>query len=45
MKGLAIVEAKIENILGYPVDGEGQKQAAFPVHTLTSEDKYDIDMA
>jgi plastocyanin len=45
MEGLVIVQAKIEDIPDYPVDAEGQKQAVFPVHTLTTEDKYDIDMA
>jgi plastocyanin len=45
MEGLVIVEANIENIPDYPVNAEGQRQTVFPVHTLTSEDKYDIDLA
>ncbi|MFZ0557212.1 MAG: plastocyanin/azurin family copper-binding protein [Nitrososphaeraceae archaeon] len=45
MEGLVIVQAQIENIPDYPVDAEGKKQAVFPVHTLTNDDKYDIDMA
>lgn len=45
MEGLVIVQAQIGNIPDYPVDAEGQRQAVFPVHTLTNDDKYDIDMA
>lgn len=29
----------------YPVDGSGNRQTIFPVHTLTKDKKYDIDMA
>jgi hypothetical protein len=32
-------------IPNYPVDALGQRQSVFPVHTLTKDNKYDIDMA
>ena len=32
-------------IPSYPVDAAGQRQSDFPVHTLTVDKKYDIDMA
>ena len=31
-------------IPNYPVDALGQRQNVFPVHTLTKDNKYDIDM-
>lgn len=46
MEGTVIVKkttpAAVPN---YPVDASGQRQTVFPVHTLTSDKKYDIDMA
>jgi plastocyanin len=32
-------------IPNYPVDATGQRQNEFPVHTLTKDNKYDIDLA
>lgn len=33
-----------QNIPDYPVDGTGNKVSRFPVHTLTNDKKYDIDL-
>lgn len=38
-------ENKISSIPDYPVDGKGNKLSIFPVHTLTNDEKYDIDMS
>jgi plastocyanin len=32
-------------IPNYPVDAAGERQNVFPVHTLTKDNRYDIDMA
>ena len=46
MEGTVIVKkAPSQNIPTYPVDGSGHKQNVFPVHTLTADKKFDIDMA
>jgi plastocyanin len=46
MEGTVIVKkAPSQNIPPYPVDGSGHKQNVFPVHTLTADRKFDIDMA
>jgi plastocyanin len=36
---------KIIPIPDYPVDDKGNKLSRFPVHTLTNDEKYDIDMS
>jgi plastocyanin len=45
MEGTVLVRNTVENIPGYPVDSAGRKQVVFPVHTLTNDNQYDIDMA
>lgn len=37
-------DGMLKNIPDYPVDGVGNKLSRFPVHTLTNDEKYDIDM-
>ena len=46
MEGTVVVK-KIASlpIPNYPVDAPGQRQKVIPVHTLTKDNKYDIDMA
>lgn len=36
---------KVNPIPSYPVDDKGNKLARFPVHTLSNDEKYDIDMS
>ena len=36
---------KLVPIPDYPVDYEGNKLSRFPVHTLSNDEKYDIDMS
>jgi len=36
---------KVNSIPSYPVDDKGNKLARFPVHTLSNDEKYDIDMS
>ena len=38
-------ENKINPIPNFPVDGKGNKVSRFPVHTLTNDENYDIDMS
>ena len=46
MEGTVVVKkGPSPTIPNYPVDATGQKQKIFPVHTLTKDNKYDIDMA
>jgi plastocyanin len=46
MEGSVIVKkALLANVPNYPVDALGHRQPVFPVHTLTNDKKYDIDMA
>ena len=46
MEGTVVVKKGVSlPILNYPVDALGQRQSVFPVHTLTRDNKYDIDMA
>ena len=46
MEGIAIVnKGAFPVIPDYPVDASGQRQTVFPVHTLTKDNKYDIDLA
>lgn len=35
---------KVNPIPDYPVDDKGNKLARFPVHTLSNDEKFDIDM-
>ena len=46
MEGTVVVK-KVASvpIPNYPVDASGQRQKVIPVHTLTKDNKYDIDMA
>ena len=46
MEGTVVVK-KVASlpIPNYPVDASGQRQKVIPVHTLTKDKKYDIDMA
>jgi plastocyanin len=46
MEGTIVVK-KVDSlpIPNYPVDASGQRQKVIPVHTLTKDNKYDIDMA
>jgi len=44
MEGTVLVRNIVENIPSYPVDSSGKKQGVFPVHTLTNDNLYDIDM-
>jgi plastocyanin len=46
MEGTVVVKKGVSlPILNYPVDAIGQRQNVFPVHTLTRDNNYDIDMA
>jgi len=46
MEGTVVVKKGVSlPIPNYPVDALGQRQSVFPVHTLTKDNKYDIDMA
>ena len=46
MEGTVVVKkAAPAAVPNYPVDALGQRQTVFPVHTLTNDKKYDIDMA
>ena len=46
MEGTVVVKKGVSlPIPNYPVDALGQRQNVFPVHTLTKDNKYDIDMA
>jgi plastocyanin len=46
MEGTVVVKKGVSlPILNYPVDALGQRQSVFPVHTLTKDNKYDIDMS
>lgn len=46
MEGTVVVKKGASlSIPNYPVDALGQRQNVFPVHTLTEDNKYDIDMA
>ena len=55
MEGIVNVESMVEdtkksileqnNIPTYPVDNQGQKVERFPVHTLTNDKIYDIDLS
>ena len=45
MEGTILVSNTAENIPNYPVDSSGRRQSVFPVHTLTNDNQYDIDMA
>lgn len=38
-------EYRISTIPDYPVDDKGNKLSIFPVHTLSNDEKYDIDMS
>ena len=44
MEGTIVVN-KVSTIPNFPVDASGQRQTVFPVHTLTKDNKYDIDLA
>jgi plastocyanin len=37
-------DGMLKNIPDFPVDGLGNNLSRFPVHTLTNDEKYDIDM-
>lgn len=48
MDGMVIVEegaAQKVNLPNYPVDASGNRLGRFPVHTLTNDQKYDIDLS
>lgn len=47
MQGSLLVKkgGLVQNIPSSPVDASGQRQNVFPVHTLTKDKKYDIDLA
>jgi plastocyanin len=46
MEGTVLVKkGPSPTIPNYPVDASGQRQNVFPVHTLTKDDKYDVDLA
>ena len=46
MEGTVVVKkAASLPIPNYPVDASGQRQKVLPIHTLTRDNKYDIDMA
>lgn len=46
MEGTVVVKnVASPPIPNYPVDASGQRQKVIPVHTLTKDKKYDIDMA
>jgi len=46
MEGTVVVKKVASpSIPNYPVDALGQRQKILPVHTLTQDKKYDIDMA
>ena len=46
MEGTVVVkDIASPSIPNYPVDALGQRQKILPVHTLTQDKKYDIDMA
>jgi plastocyanin len=47
MEGTVIVEERAQkiNLPTYPVDASGNKLGTFPVHTLTNDKKYDIDLS
>lgn len=46
MEGTVLVKKGLSpTIPNYPVDAQGQRQEVFPVHTLTKDKKYDIDLA
>lgn len=46
MEGSIVVNKAPSAIIpGYPVDASGQRQSVFPIHTLTKDNKYDIDLA
>lgn len=42
MEAVVVVEPAI---LDYPVDGSGNRQEVWPVHTYSNEGRYDIDLA
>ena len=46
MEGTVVVKkVATVTIPNYPVDASGQRQKVIPIHTLTKDNKYDIDMA
>jgi plastocyanin len=46
MEGNVIVKKEASIVIpNYPVDESGQRQSMFPVHSLTKDNKYDIDLA
>jgi plastocyanin len=47
MEGMVIVKENSAaiDIPGYPVDSSGNRLDRFPVHTLTNDQKYDIDLS
>ena len=47
MEGTVIVEERAQklNLPTYPVDASGNRLGRFPVHTLTNDKKYDIDLS
>ena len=45
MEGTVVVKKGVSlPIPNYPVDASGRRQNVFPVHTITKDNKYDIDM-
>ena len=44
MEGTVVVKKAASAVPNYPVDALGQRQTVFPVHTLTNDKRYDIDM-
>jgi plastocyanin len=47
MEGMVMVKEKrvAIDLPGYPVDSSGNRLGTFPVHTLTNDQKYDIDLS
>jgi plastocyanin len=47
MEGTVVVEERGQrvNLPNYPVDASGNRLDRFPVHTLTNDQKYDIDLS
>lgn len=45
MEGIILVEEKEAVIPTYPVDASGNRLDRFPVHTLTNDEEYDIDLS
>jgi plastocyanin len=46
MEGNVIVKKGAYPVIpNYPVDESGQRQSVFPVHSLTKDNKYDVDLA